>query len=119
MEEQFEEKVDYIPLSYKERAVALAEAHPKWSLKTLQKQGCSRLKDKRRLHQWKQDIKRGGTIFDKWKHIETETFDRFKEARECFEQVKLYKIFVEFKNQSLNNTFPYIGFQVTTRTLQQ
>lgn len=44
-------KKDYIPLSYKERAVALAEAHPKWSLKTLQKHGCYRLKDKKRLKQ--------------------------------------------------------------------
>lgn len=77
-------------MAYKERAVALAEANPKWSLKTLQKQGCSRLKDKKRLKQWKQDITQGGTMFDKWKQIKIETLERFKQARECLEQVKTY-----------------------------
>lgn len=27
-------------------------------------------------------------MFDKWKHIEMETLERFKEARECFKQAK-------------------------------
>lgn len=39
-------------------------------------------------------------MFDKWKHIETETFDRFKEARDCLEQVKLYKTFMKIDFQS-------------------
>lgn len=87
----------------------------------LHKQGCSHLKNKFRFKKLKEDIKQGGTNIDKWKHIEMETFNRFKEARECLVQVRLYKIFVEidFKNSSFNNMLPYIGFQVTTRTLQQ
>lgn len=32
---------DYIPLDYKEKVVALALAHPKWNLATLQKNGAS------------------------------------------------------------------------------
>ncbi|XP_014473194.1 PREDICTED: uncharacterized protein LOC106743652 [Dinoponera quadriceps] len=85
--EQLDTTIDYIPLSYKEKVVALAEAHPKWSLKTLKKRGCSRLRDKKELARWKNDIKRGGTVVDKWKHIETETYERFKEAKEHLEQV--------------------------------
>ncbi|EFN87674.1 hypothetical protein EAI_03986 [Harpegnathos saltator] len=39
---------DYIPLEYKTKIVALAEAHPHWNLKTLQKQAKAygRLEDK-------------------------------------------------------------------------
>ena len=37
---------DLIPLSYKKKVVALAKAHPKWSLAALQKNGASRLKRK-------------------------------------------------------------------------
>lgn len=38
---------DYISLDYKTKVVNIAEAHPTWSLATLQKKGCSRLKKKR------------------------------------------------------------------------
>ncbi|XP_077279989.1 uncharacterized protein LOC143907229 [Temnothorax americanus] len=78
---------DYIPLQYKEKVVALAEAHPHWNLKTLQKRGASRLKRKDYLIQWKADVKSGGTRMDKLQTIDAETFERFKEARNCYEQV--------------------------------
>jgi len=78
---------NYIPLSYKQKTVALVEAHPKWNLKTLQRYGCARLKNMKRLREWKEDVKRGGTTFDKWKQIEIETFEHFIEARESLEQV--------------------------------
>lgn len=77
----------YIPLEYKARTVALAEAHPKWSLANLHKKGCSRLKRKDHLKIWKDDVKKGGTHFDKWVHIDSETFQRFTEARTSYEQV--------------------------------
>lgn len=69
------------------KTVALATAHPKWSLANLQKKGCSRLKRKKDLKKWTDDVKKCGTNFDKWMHIDTETFDRFKEARSLHEQV--------------------------------
>ncbi|XP_046476181.1 uncharacterized protein [Neodiprion pinetum] len=78
---------DYIPLSYKERAVAIADAHPKWSLKCLQNHGASRLKHKQNLYRWKEDVKRGGTYFDRWKTIDSDTYERFLEARSSMEQV--------------------------------
>lgn len=37
---------DLIPLEYKRKVVAMAKAHPKWSLKSLQKQGGALLKKK-------------------------------------------------------------------------
>ena len=40
-------KRNYIPLDYKTKVVNIAEAHPSWSLATLQKKGCNRLKKKR------------------------------------------------------------------------
>ncbi|XP_011871240.1 PREDICTED: uncharacterized protein LOC105563886 isoform X2 [Vollenhovia emeryi] len=81
--EQFEGRHNYISLAYKEKTVALAEAHPKWSLQTLQRRGCSLLKKKSLLKQWKEDVERRGTNIDKWKHIETEILERFKKARKC------------------------------------
>lgn len=94
MPEEFSpEPRDYIPLWYKKNAVALAEAHPRWSLKSLQANGAGRLKQKHLLRRWKDDVNRGGTNFDKWKSIDYDTYERFLEARNNMEQVKQYKIF--------------------------
>lgn len=76
-------------MEYKARTVALAEAHPKWSLASLHKKGCSRLKRKEDLKKWKQDVKKGRTRNDKVTRIDTEIFNRFLEARVSYEQVKL------------------------------
>lgn len=81
--------VEYIPLEYKIKVVALAQAHPKWSLAVLQKNGASRLKRKVILLQWKEDIRKGGTRINRLRIINSETFDRFVEARGRLEQVKL------------------------------
>lgn len=86
-EEFAPEPHEYIPLSYKERAVAIADAHPKWTLKTLQRRGASRLKHKQYLYRWKEDVKHGGNHFDKWYTIDNETYERFLEARSSMEQV--------------------------------
>lgn len=90
------EPADYVPLSYKERAVALAVAHPKWSLKSLQSHGVSRLKHKSMLYRWKEDVKRGGTRLDKLNTIDRETYERFVEARQNLEQVNHIKIYVKY-----------------------
>lgn len=78
---------DYISLDYKTKVVNIAEAHPSWSLATLQKKGCSRLKKREYLSKWKEDIKKGGTIFDKYAIIDSWTYDRFVEARQNYQQV--------------------------------
>lgn len=100
---------DYIPLWYKERAVALAAAHPKWSLKSLQANGCSRLKHKKHLYRWRDDVKRGGTNVDKWTTIDQETYERFLEARQNLEQV-IYCIAEVFRRQIIV-TIPTITTQ--------
>ena len=46
----------YISLKYKEKVVALAKAHPKWSLATLQRNCCGHLKRKDILQRWKEVI---------------------------------------------------------------
>jgi len=91
--EELQRSYRHIPFAYKEKVVALAEIHPKWSITTFQKQGFRRLKNAKMLRTWKNDIKQGGTAVDKWIQIEMQTFEKFKEARECLEQVKLYKIY--------------------------
>lgn len=78
---------DYISLEYKMKAVAYAEKHPKYSLATLQSQGFKKLKRKDKLIQWKKDIEEGGTFVDKMQIIELEVWEKFKEARENYEQV--------------------------------
>lgn len=69
----------------------MATLHPKWKLKTLQTKGFARLKSERALLQWKTDVKRGGTHFDKWNSIDEETYERFVEARRNNEQVNIVK----------------------------
>lgn len=76
-------------MEYKEKVVALAQAHPKWNLATLQKHGARRLKRKDYLQRWKEDVQKGGTRIDKLRTIDSETFDRFIEARRYLEQVKM------------------------------
>jgi len=71
----------------KEKTVALAEMHPKWTLKLLKKKSVQIKKNLKMLRRWKEDVKREGTFIDKWRYIETQTFKHFKEARECLEQV--------------------------------
>jgi len=39
------------------------------------------------LRRWKEDVKRGETFIEKWRYIETRTFEYFKEAKKCLEQV--------------------------------
>ncbi|KAG5338020.1 SETMR methyltransferase, partial [Acromyrmex heyeri] len=81
LEDYKEFSAEYIPLAYKEKVVALAQAHPKWSLTTLQKYGASRLKQKGHLQRWIEDVKKGGTRLDKLGKINSEIFKRFSEAR--------------------------------------
>lgn len=45
------------------------------------------LKRKDYLIQWKKDVQSGGTKIDKFQSVDFETFERFKEARSCYEQV--------------------------------
>ena len=78
---------DYISLTYKKKVVALAKAHPKWSLATLQKSGAKLLKKKSYLKIWEAEIAAGGTMIDKYKSINDMTFKKFEQARKNFEQV--------------------------------
>lgn len=42
--EKEQKSTKYIPVEYKIKVVNMAKEHPKWSLKNLQRKGCSRLK---------------------------------------------------------------------------
>jgi len=66
-------------LAYKAKAVAFAQAHPKYSLKTLKSMGFAKLTRK--------DVLSGGTRHDKLTVINSETFERFKDARNNKEQI--------------------------------
>lgn len=86
-DEEERSKVDYVPLDYKEKVVNLAKEHPKWSLKTLQTKGASRLKNMKQLKRWEDQVKTRGTKLDKYKTIDSLTYDRFKKARESGQRV--------------------------------
>lgn len=86
-EQKKKRESEHIPLDYKIKAVNIAKKHPNWSLETLQKNGCRRLKKKEYLSKWEKDIKRGGNIFDKYAIIDSWTYDRFIEARQHYHQV--------------------------------
>ncbi|XP_026671179.1 uncharacterized protein LOC108627179 isoform X1 [Ceratina calcarata] len=80
-------KTEHIPLEYKIKVVNIVKAHKGWTLKTLQRRGCSRLKRMDDIPRWEAHIKRGGTIFDKYSIIDSWTKDRFEEARKSHQQV--------------------------------
>lgn len=85
--EEKKSKMEHIPLDYKLKVVNMAKKHPTWSFKTLQSRGCGRLVKKEYLSRWEEDIKKGGTIFDKYAIIDSWTYDRFVEARQNYQQV--------------------------------
>ncbi|XP_026671181.1 uncharacterized protein LOC108627179 isoform X2 [Ceratina calcarata] len=70
-----------ISLHYKKKVVAMANAHPKWSLQTLQKHGALLLKKKAYLKLWEAEIAKGGSKFFKYEKINNMTLQRFQEAR--------------------------------------
>lgn len=85
--EEKKSKSEYIPLEYKVKVVNISKSHPTWTLKTLHKRGCSRLKRVDFLPKWEEQIKSGGTAFDKYATIDSWTSDRFQEARKNCQQV--------------------------------
>ncbi|XP_029047675.2 uncharacterized protein LOC114878249 [Osmia bicornis bicornis] len=78
---------NFISLQYKKKVVAMAKAHPKWSLETIQKRGGALLKKKAHLKIWEAEIAAGGTMFEKYESINEKTFQRFQEARENLEEI--------------------------------
>ena len=96
-------RMDYIPLDYKVRVLALVEAHPTWSLETLRKSGARRLKRKEYLAQWEKDVQTGGTRYDKLHKIDIDTFERFKKARASGQHVKFINPLID----SFNNDYVY------------
>ncbi|XP_046411535.1 uncharacterized protein LOC124175377 [Neodiprion fabricii] len=81
-EENTKPDIDHVPLEYKIKIVNMAKSHPKWSLKTLQKKGGSRLKRMNQLTVWEKQITSGGTTKDKYKIIDSCTYNRFMKARQ-------------------------------------
>lgn len=84
-ESTFAERHSY---QYKQKVIRLSDLHPNWSLKTLQKNGCKKLKSMRMLKKWREDVKRGGSRYDKLKRIDEETYENFVQARYYCEQVR-------------------------------
>lgn len=52
------------------------------------------MKNVRMLHSWKEDIMQDGIQIDKYRQIEIQTNEYFKDARKCIEQVKLKNIYI-------------------------
>lgn len=86
-EEKAKTDADYIPPDYKIKVVKMAKEHPKWSLKSIQRKGGSRLKRMDQLKIWEEHIRSGGTAIDKYNTIDSRIYDRFVEARQSNKQV--------------------------------
>ncbi|KAJ8684535.1 hypothetical protein QAD02_020327 [Eretmocerus hayati] len=74
-------KSDPISFEHEVKMVAIADAHPNWSLRTLQNNGCAALTHMDTLARWRADIAKKGTQFDRSEFINEKTFEAFKEAR--------------------------------------
>ncbi|KAJ8681489.1 hypothetical protein QAD02_017276 [Eretmocerus hayati] len=72
-------KFKSIPMDEKIRILNKAERHPEWSLETLQRNGCAALSRKDTLVRWKEEVKRGGTQYDRAEFIRGKTYERFVE----------------------------------------
>jgi len=110
-EDELKHVQDYVPLEYKSKVIAYINEHPKHKFETI-KAKFAKLKRKEYISRWRQDVKNGGNRQDKLKMIDAETFERFKEARAYYEQVKInswYYLCMKmrrcafFKNQHFNN----------------
>lgn len=70
-----------ISLEKKEKIVKLHKQHPNWKFTTLQVHAGVALKKKDYLKRWEEEVKKGGTKFDKSKAIKNFTYAKFCEAR--------------------------------------
>ncbi|KAL1514381.1 hypothetical protein ABEB36_003648 [Hypothenemus hampei] len=104
---EYEKKTsqEYIPLQYKLKAVAFANANPKASLQTIQSRGFAKLKDKKTLLRWKKVVQKGGSRIDKLNMINEQCFERFVENRKNHEQVTTRMI----QQWAMATAFPYIS----------
>lgn len=102
---------EHIPLEYKIKGVNLVKMHPKWTLATLHKKGGSRLKRMDYLSLWENDIKKGGTAYDKYSIIDSWTYDRFVEARQHYQQVTTRNL--QQWALAAANQFPNFDFKAT------
>lgn len=87
--EEEKRSVDYIPLRTKVKVLRIVKEHPTWSLRSLRRKGCSRLKRKSEIKRWEKHIKAGGTKFDKYSIIDSWTYDRCEKARKNGESVNI------------------------------
>lgn len=63
------------------------------------------MKKKEKLKKWKENIEQRGTRYDKLFMIDSETFERFKEARKCHEQVTTRTL----QQWAMATAFPYLS----------
>lgn len=66
----------------------LIAAHPNWNIKTIQKHGGKEFKYHHYKARWEDQIKRGGTKFEKYRFIDNYVFTKFEESRKCYKFVK-------------------------------
>jgi hypothetical protein len=58
--------------------------HPNWSLKTIQSKGCREYKHASYKKRWEEQIKRGGTTYEKYLQIDSYVYERYSDARKEF-----------------------------------
>ncbi|CAL8086093.1 unnamed protein product [Orchesella dallaii] len=77
-----------IPVERKLEILKLIEQHPNWSIQTIQRHGGKEFKHRCYKKQWEDHVKAGGTRYEKLKHINKYTWERFQEARKGLQSVK-------------------------------
>ena len=87
-----DEDTEGVPIATKKRILEIADAHPKWSLTTLQRLGCAALSQKSQLGVWRKQVESGGTHWEKMKEVRKCVLENFLEARDQCKIIKTVNI---------------------------
>lgn len=91
-----------VPLELKAMVVKLAKENPDWSLEILKEQsGCVQLKNSRQLSKWKQTVKKGQPVREKYKKLDSWIYTKYTEHKKKNKKVT-NKMLNNWRDEAIN-----------------
>jgi hypothetical protein len=78
----------HIPIEKKMKILKLIAENPGWSLRTIQKKGGAAFRAWNYKKKWEEQVRRGGTLPEKYKKIDTFVKERFVESRRKYKMIR-------------------------------
>ncbi|CAL8127138.1 unnamed protein product [Orchesella dallaii] len=101
---------DNCSLERKKQILKLIREHPRWDIKTLQRNGAKEYKHTYYRKRWEDQVRRGGTRYEKLKFIDEYTYERFTEARndfKCIKESNLHSWAIQASQTFQDDTFAF------------